>query len=187
MEHFIAQYGYVAVLIGTIVEGGTLLTMAGFAAHHGDLHLVPWVILAGTVGSLVDGLFWFFVARHYGAALVARRQEWRSGMRRMGRWYRRHPTLMIVGARFLPGARTVSFIAAGLSRVRGAAYAPLNALGAALWATTIALAGYLFGQVLQMMVGNLQRVEGAVFIALMLASLGWWIARWLRRRRPESA
>jgi membrane protein DedA with SNARE-associated domain len=187
VEHFIAHYGYIAVLLGTLIEGGTLLTMAGFAAHRGDLHLVPWVILAGTVGSLVDGLFWFLVARRYGVAVVARRHEWRRGLRRMARWYHQHPTLMIVGARFLPGARTVSFIAAGLSRIRGVAFAPLNALGAAIWATTIALAGYLSGQLLELLVGDVQRIEGAVFLTLMLVSLGWWIARWLRRHRLESA
>jgi len=42
MEHYLQQYGYLAVFVGAILEGGTLLTMAGFAAHQGYLKMLPW-------------------------------------------------------------------------------------------------------------------------------------------------
>jgi membrane protein DedA with SNARE-associated domain len=54
MQELLDKYGYFAVMIGTILEGGTLLTMAGFLAHQGYLKLVPWVIAAGFAGNFID-------------------------------------------------------------------------------------------------------------------------------------
>ena len=65
LESLIANYGYAAVLIGTFVEGETILVIAGFAAHRGYLSL-PWVILLAFAGSLAGDQLWFYVGRRSG-------------------------------------------------------------------------------------------------------------------------
>ena len=57
LQNFIENYGYVTILIGTFLEGETILALAGLAAHQGYL-LLPGVILAAFLGSLCgDQLF----------------------------------------------------------------------------------------------------------------------------------
>jgi len=57
LESIVDTYGYVAVLLGTFLEGETILVLGGFAAHRGYLAL-PWVIVAAFFGSLCgDQLF----------------------------------------------------------------------------------------------------------------------------------
>ena len=51
IESFIETYGYAAILIGTFLEGETILVLGGFAAHRGYLSL-PWVIVAAFAGTL---------------------------------------------------------------------------------------------------------------------------------------
>ncbi len=175
MEHLVQQYGYLAVLVGTIVEGGTLLTMAGLAAHHGWLQLVPWVIAAGALGNLIDGQLWFLASRHWGLSLARRRASWRKGLARLDRLYHRWPQLMVVAARFVPGVRTASYIAAGLTRISAIRYAVLNVIGAVLWATCIASVGYFFGEAMQALAGDVHRIERPVFVVLALIGVGWWL------------
>ena len=56
----IENYGYAAILIGTFLEGETILVLAGVAAHQGYL-VLTWVIIAAFVGSLCgDQLFFLF-------------------------------------------------------------------------------------------------------------------------------
>ena len=59
MESFIEHYGYLAILVGTFLEGETILILGGVAAQRGylDLH---WVILAAfCVGLLGMYCFWY--------------------------------------------------------------------------------------------------------------------------------
>ena len=39
LESLIDTYGYLTILIGTFLEGETILVLGGFAAHRGYLHL----------------------------------------------------------------------------------------------------------------------------------------------------
>ena len=50
LASLIQTYGYGIVLIGTVLEGETVLTLAGFAAHRGYLQL-PLVIVTAAVGG----------------------------------------------------------------------------------------------------------------------------------------
>jgi len=57
LQSFIENYGYAAILVGTFLEGETILILAGPAAHLGYLNL-PLVMLAAFLGSLSgDQLF----------------------------------------------------------------------------------------------------------------------------------
>ena len=60
LQSIIENYGYAAILIGTFLEGETILVLAGLAAHQGYL-VLSWVILAAFVGSLCgDQLFFIW-------------------------------------------------------------------------------------------------------------------------------
>jgi membrane protein DedA with SNARE-associated domain len=59
-ELVIGSYGYIALFLGTFVEGETILLMAGFAAHLGYLYL-PWVILVAFLGSLSGDQVFFLL------------------------------------------------------------------------------------------------------------------------------
>ena len=43
IETIIAAYGYPALFVGTVLEGESILVIAGFLAHRGLLFL-PWVV-----------------------------------------------------------------------------------------------------------------------------------------------
>ena len=53
-ETIIANYGLVAVFLGGLLEGETILILAAVAANHGILSL-PMVFVVGAI--------WYFVAR----------------------------------------------------------------------------------------------------------------------------
>ena len=48
LREFLAQYGYLAVFAGTLLEGEVILVLAGFAAHQGYLQL-PVVMLVASL------------------------------------------------------------------------------------------------------------------------------------------
>jgi membrane protein DedA with SNARE-associated domain len=71
LAHLIQSYGYLAILIGTLFEGETILVLGGFAAHRGHLSL-PVVVLVAFAGSLLGDQTMFWVGHIYGGALLRR-------------------------------------------------------------------------------------------------------------------
>jgi membrane protein DedA with SNARE-associated domain len=77
----------------------------------------------------------------------------------------------IVVFRFLYGLRTVSPFVLGTSRVSSPRFLALNAVGAALWATVLALAGYLLGGAMEVLLVNVRQIEIYVLVAIALAGV----------------
>ena len=67
LESAIHSYGYWAILVGTFLEGETVLVLGGLAAFQGFLSL-PGVILAAFVGSMCGDQLFFFLGRRYARA-----------------------------------------------------------------------------------------------------------------------
>lgn len=178
LASLIEQYGYAAVLAGCLLEGETVLALAGLSAHRGYLAL-PWVIVIATFGGFIGDQFYFFLGRRFGPRLVSRYPQLEPGIARVDALLDRYGTWLILGVRFMYGLRTVGPIAIGMSRVHWLRFAALNLIGATLWAALIAGAGYLLGEALQRLLGELHRIEGIVFALIALAGLVAWL---LRRR-----
>ena len=102
-------------------------------------------------------------------------------MKRGERMFTRYGAAAIFFARFVFGVRIFAGPLAGVLRVRLRAFALYNFLGAVVWVTCIATAGYLFGQHWRSLVRALQRVDIAVLIVAGAVILFLW---WRYRRHP---
>ena len=83
LESFLTHYGYVAILLGTVFEGETIMIMGGFSAHRGYLKLLPWVILAGFAGNFIQNQATFFIGRRYGNRTVEKHPDWKPRLQQM--------------------------------------------------------------------------------------------------------
>ena len=132
LEGFLAKYGYIAVLLGTVFEGETIMIMGGFSAHRGYLKLLPWLILAGFVGNFIQNQVYFVLGRRYGARTVAKHPDWKPRLQQVDRWLERFQSTLIIGLRFVPGFRMIGGVAIGMSDVSTGRFAVLNGIGALL-------------------------------------------------------
>ncbi len=186
LETFIAQYGYLAIFIGTFLEGETMLILGGLAAHQGYLSL-PGVIATAICAALTgDGLF-FNLGRHYGAAALERRPRIAARAERVWGILQRHRIPLLIGFRFLYGLRVVSPLAIGAAKIPPRLFYPLNALGALLWAGGFGAAAYFFGRAIQLLFGELKQYEAAIFGAIAAACILFSLFGFLRTRRRSTS
>jgi membrane protein DedA with SNARE-associated domain len=186
LTEFLGRYGYLAVLIGTFVEGETILVMAGFAAHQGYLSL-PLVILAAFGGSLAGDQLAFFVGRRYATRLLSRFPRLAPGVRRADRLLARYGTPLLLGFRFVYGIRNVTPLAAGSSRIASFRFLALNVVGAAAWAVCIAYAGYAFGHGFELLLDRAKAYEAHAFLVFAAVGTAAAIVWWLTRRSRGAA
>ncbi|MGB7331391.1 MAG: DedA family protein [Terriglobales bacterium] len=95
--------------------------------------------------------------------------------------FARYGAAAVFFARFIFGLRVFAGPLAGVLRMRWRAFAFFNFMGAALWVTVIASAGYLFGQHSRSLFRTMQRFNVAVLIFAAIVILVLW---WRHRRQP---
>ena len=129
IQHLIENYGYIAVFIGTFLEGETVVILAGFAAHRGYLAL-PLVMAAAFAGTFIGDQLYFYLGRRHSLLLMRLHPRWEPRIARVLQLVRRYRILIILGFRFIYGIRTVTPFALGMGEVPARIFVPLNFLGA---------------------------------------------------------
>jgi len=185
LQTIIENYGYAAILVGTFLEGETILVLAGLAAHQGYLAL-SWVVLAAFAGSLCGDQLFFYLGRKHSQAVLSRRPAWKQKAEKVHRMMNRFQTPMILSFRFLYGLRTVAPFVIGMSPVSVKRFILLNAAGALVWAAAIASGGYFFGRALEVLIGKLKSYEIYIMGSVAMVGLLVWMFHFFRRRRQRS-
>jgi membrane protein DedA with SNARE-associated domain len=185
LEQIIATYGYLALFVGTFLEGETILIIGGMAAAHPEHPLLDlrWAIFFSFLGSLSGDQLYFFIGRYKGAWILAKLPAWRPKIERVVALLERHSNWLLLTFRFFYGLRNVTSLGVGMSRVPIWRFAVLNSLGAMIWALAFGMGGYLFGQVMMSAVGHFKKYQLEALGAVCLAALVIWVLRIWRRRR----
>jgi membrane protein DedA with SNARE-associated domain len=174
IEIFIETYGYLALFIGTFLEGETVLIAGGVAAHTGHLYL-PWVIVFAFLGSLAGDQFFFFLGRLKGAEIIRRRPAWQRRANRVNRLLLKYRLLTLFGYRYMYGLRSVTPFALGLTEIKARHFILINALSTLVWAVIIGHGGYYLGGALEVILGNVRRYQFAVIGTLIIAGFFMWL------------
>ena len=177
----ISTHGYWIVAAGCLVEGETVLLLAGFAAKRGYLDPVEVAGVACAAAFAGDEVL-FGVGRWYGLGLLARWPAIAAGTARIGRLIDRHPQQAALLARFIYGTRLAGPILIGMSSMPLARFAPLNAVAAVAWSILFTSAGWFLGAAAEAYAGDLRRIEGWLLASVFAAAVAWRLSAFLKRR-----
>lgn len=181
----VQQYGYPAIVIGTFLEGETVLLLAGFLAHQGYLDPV-YVALAAFCGGFAGDEAFFLLARHNGPALLRRFPRLAAGVETMRRKTRKNEIALILGFRFVYGIRNITPAYLGISGASPRLFAPLNAVSAAAWAAVFTAIGYYGGQAMSRLFGRLHTYEPYIIAGFAVAGVGFWIIHRRKQAREST-
>ena len=137
----VSDYGYLAVFIGTLLEGEAILMLAAYAAHQEYLSL-PLVIVVAFFGATMGDQIFFLLGRRFGTRLLERFPSLRARTARVDQLLLRYHGSVIIGIRFAYGLRIAGPIAIGMSTLPAWRFFVFNAIGALIWAPLIAGVGY---------------------------------------------
>jgi len=190
----IASFGYVGIALLMLLENvlppipsEVIMPLAGFTVTQKTLQF-GYVVLAGTVGSMLGALPWYVVGRSLGEqrliALVEHYGKWvqlkPDDVIRARQWFNRYGNLAVFFGRLIPGIRTYVSVPAGLEPMPLLPFLLLSTLGTVIWIFILTVAGYFLGQN-YMRVGEVLGPLSTVVIGLILLSAAvFLVRRWLR-------
>jgi membrane protein DedA with SNARE-associated domain len=186
LERFIVEHGawsYLVTFVWTFFEGETFVLVAGFAAAQGLLS-VPILVVAAWFGSFCGDQCYFWIGRHFGLRLIARRPDWRARVDGALRWLTRFDAAFILTFRFIYGVRNFSSFALGISGIAWQRFLALNLAAAAVWACVFVGVGYVCGHAFERVMGQMaHRVSVILLVVFVVALAGGHLLHKLRRHR----
>lgn len=188
INYLISQYGYAALVIGSIAEGETITLLGGVAAHQGLLRF-PLVVISVALGGMIGDQLLYLLGRRYGMKILRRFTRHRDKIHQAQTLIRRHPYLFVIGSRFMYGFRIVGPLLIGTSHLRPKIFLPLNIFGAIVWALLFTTLGYVGGEVIGPWLHQFdQHVKRWIWLVIAIAlviCLRWWFRR--RRKKRQNS
>lgn len=144
---FIKDWGYLAVFIGALIEGESIVLTASALAYAGflDIYIVATVAFFSTVFSEQAC---YLIGRHYGPGLFDKFPRFKPAADKAFSILKRIDVWFILTCRFIYGIRTVSPLVIGAAHIPIKKFIPLNILAAAIWASISCAGGYYLGEII---------------------------------------
>src|SRR5436309_9272325 len=181
-EYLIEKFGYIAVFVGTFLEGETILVMAGFAAQRGYMHL-PFVSVAAMLGAYVGHCFWFWLGRTQGVKLLDRFPKMKKHFGKGIRMFERYGAPAIFITQWLYGLRITCAVIIGISRISAIKFLIYEAITCIVWAFIIAGAGFYFGRAVERILGRAAHIEKwGLLVLVIVGGAIWGYHQWKERR-----
>jgi membrane protein DedA with SNARE-associated domain len=141
---FIRQYGYIAVFLGSLVEGESVILTASAmaAAGHMNIYLIMLIAFSGT---LIADQALYFLGRCYGHQILVKYPKLFKKSDKAFDLLKRYDVWFIIACRFIYGIRVTSSVVIGISGLPPKRYSPLNVISAIIWTLVSCLGGYWIG------------------------------------------
>ena len=173
MNSFLQTYGYLALFAGALLEGESVLLLAGVAAHEGWMSF-PLIVLMALIGGFLGDQLFFFLGQHYGDRLLNRFPRLAAKAPGIKALLQRWDAPLVIFIRFIYGLRIAGPIiigSAGISRWRLAFF---NLVGAAIWAPVVAGAGYLASHAVQQLMHDFEQAKFGILVFFIVIALALW-------------
>jgi membrane protein DedA with SNARE-associated domain len=189
---FISSSGYLGIFFAMLVEGiitpipsELIMPFAGYLASTGMFYL-PFVILAGTLGATLGSTLAYGIAWVVGRPLVDKYGRYifldQKKVDKADAWFKKWGSWGILIGHAIPGIRSVISFPAGIFRMELKRFVIFTFLGALIWNSVLASAGYWLGEYY---IEFWQALEGWDVIILVIAVLG--LAAYLIWKRRSQA
>jgi len=146
VELLVSHYGLVVVGVGTLVEGETVLLVAGALASRGVLDFAAvWIVAA--CGAWCGHVIWFGVGRFVGRErMLALFPQRRRQLDALDGLIRRRSWTCIFSLQYLYGLRLLGAVALGLSSLPIGRFLVAEGVNCFTWAALVGALGYAVGE-----------------------------------------
>jgi membrane-associated protein len=178
------------LMVGFFLPGDSLLFFTGLCVASDDpsirIDTNIWLMLVCLIGAAIVGdQVGYLTGRAIGNRLYRMRDTWyfkQKYITKTKEFYDRHGGKTIILGRFIPIVRTFAPIVAGVAKLDYKKFIPFNIVGGISWITSMLLAGYYLGRMLDR--GHIKYVTIGIIIVSVMPI--FWTAIQERRRARAS-
>lgn len=134
---------------------------AGYLASQGEMNLIL-VILSGILGSILGGLFNYWIAVKWGRPIFEKYGKYffitSETLDKADDFFEKHGHISTFTGRLIPVLRQYISLPAGLARMPLKQFCAYTALGSGIWVAILALVGYFLGSNVSLIHQEVKRI-----------------------------
>lgn len=194
IQEFIADVGYgglflMIVLESTMVPVPSLLVMpfaGALAAAPGGPFSLPGILAINGAGALTGSLLSYWLGAAGGKPLLLKYGKYvlvkPEDLAKTEDFFARHGAWTVFIARFVPVARHLISVPAGVARMRLPVFVLQTFLGAMIWGGGLMVFGYVLADRWEQIARTAKRIDMIIAVGLVLTA-AFVAIRWYRKRR----
>jgi membrane-associated protein len=159
------------ILLGAVLPlpGDSLLVFMGVLAAQGKLSIIA-LLAVGTIAAITGDSFGYYIGKKLGPALADKKigkYSLDKGIKKTELFYKAYGTKTLIIARFIPVARTLAPVLAGVAQMPYRTFISYNVIGGVAWIWSVTLLGYFIGNIPGIDRYVLGIVVGIIIISLL--------------------
>ena len=162
---------------------------AGYLAWKGEMNLFL-VIASGIAGSILGGLFNYWLAVRWGRPLLEKYGKYifisKESLDKAETFFARHGHISTFTGRLLPVIRQYISLPAGLARMPLPQFVFYTALGSGIWVVILALVGYFLGSSRELIHAQMRKIS-FLLIAACAVLIAVYIWHYRKGKKKDRA
>ena len=185
---FLIIFAECGLLVGVVLPGDPTLFTAGLLAATGAINTDLWLVcVVVTIAAVLGNIGGYWIGAKIGPPLFNRPNAkllHKGQVAKTQRFFEKYGARAIVLARFIPLARTLITMIAGIGRMDPRKYFIYSSIGGILWATGMTLLGGLLGQI-PWVAANVNTMLLIMLLAIVVISIVPIISEFIKKRRKK--
>jgi membrane protein DedA with SNARE-associated domain len=189
--NIINSLGYVGIALLMALENlippipsELIMPLAGFAVTQGKMDFFL-VVIAGTVGSVIGTIPWYFLSKYWGLKrtkkIADRYGKWLTisgrDVHKAKLWFDKRGDIATALGRLVPGIRTYISVPAGIGKMPLLPFLFYSTLGSVIWVSFLTTAGYILGANYKLVAIYLEPIAILVLLVILAIAIYWVIKR----------
>ena len=186
MEHLLSEvtplvreYGLWIVFFGMMIEGTSMIIVAGVLCYLGILSF-PLAFIVSVLGAVTGDQLWYFLGKNYAIKLLDYFSSLKPRVEKLEESVRNKGALLSFSGRFIYSGAILFPMTLGFYKYKHKTFTLFDTLGVILWSLLGISLGYVLGTSAELLFGKLEKVWHFVFLLLFIIFIAWVIKKYLQ-------
>ena len=180
----IGSYGLWVIFFGMMIEGTTMIIVAGILAYLGMLP-VGETVAVSIAGAVAGDQLWYILGKRYTARLLQRFPSVAARVERLSDKVRQKGNLLAFGSRFVYSGAILFPVTLGVYDYPHRKFTLFDLFGVTLWACVGIAIGYFLGTGVEQLFGKIEKVKHLLWLLAIVTFIVWNVKRYLKIRKES--
>lgn len=182
--HLISSYGLIAVFLGSVLFGETIIIASAFLAAGGIFPLL-WVFIFTFLGTVISDSIWFYFGNNIislSSKLAKKSEKYKGYLIKLDKFTGNKTFLALLFIKFLYGTRILTIVYLSIKKTGFVKFLLFDIIGTLIWLPIIIAMGWFTAKGANNLISLFNRIEYILAVLVLLIITIRIATSWLTKK-----